>query len=255
MTLVATMLASATAAADPWSAWPAADEEKCAKEVTKGVPEFVNGSWVTFGKKGAPEAAANASAACKAEVEKRAEACLKDPDQQRKIKELGSAGNRQGLIIQRGGAGGPRLYCADAAWDKLLEQRAKVAAEKAKADAEKKAADERRANAEKAEMPKAAKKDATIEGMVRTAFAKEFTDSKILKIVIVSSEWTNEHDNFNRLIGRNIQVAVVHQKKDICEVHSEAWYQEYKGGRFTGPLSERGAGSLERYEIACKNVK
>jgi hypothetical protein len=247
--LAAMMMRGAPALAGGEAWGTASDADKCAKEKTKGDPAFVNGGWITF-KNGAVSSPENVSEECRAEVNKRADACLADPEMQKKIKEAPASKKKSKLasILKDGGEKGPHMVCEDEAWQRLLVQRAKVAA-----DAEAEAA--RKAGAEKAEMPTAGKKDATIEKMVSATYAKAFPAAKILKVVIVSDDWSTERNDLGAVIGRNIQVAVVNKQKDVCEVYSEAWYQESLGGQFKGPLSERGAGSLQRYEINCSKVK
>jgi hypothetical protein len=50
---------------------------------------------------------------------------------------------------------------------------------------------------------------------------------------------------------------VIEQQKgdELCEIYNELWQQEYIGGAFKGPMSERGAGSLQRTPIVCAKTK
>ncbi len=239
---------SALAGNDPWGTPD--DAQKCAKETDANAPEFVRGGWYTW-KDDQPVEPENASADCKAEVGKRADACLQDAAMQAQIKKATNPKpNEKGGYIQtmkKLGDKGPRVICLGEAWLRVTLQLKYAAADK-------KAADARKANADKAEVPKPSKKDATIEGMVKTTYAKAFPAAKVLSVVIVSNDWSTERNDLGTVIGRNIQVAVVNQQKDECEIYSELWNQEYIGGAFKGPLTERGAGSLTRTPITCSKV-
>jgi hypothetical protein len=242
---------------DPAFGWGTPEDTlKCIRELSDGSKQRVHGEWVSFNGKSVVTPS-TATAECTAEVDKRAATCTTDPTMARFLKDDNKNGQKQRQILKLAGADGPRLVCADQAWDRMKMQFNVVPQDKRTAAAKKVQQEERRANAEKAEMPKADKKDATIESMVNQAFKKEYPDAKILKTLIVGS-WVTERDAFNKTIGRSIQVVVVNQPKDekeICEVFSEAWYQEAKGAGFAGPLSERGAGSLSRSDILCSKVK
>lgn len=240
---------SAFAEEDAWGTIE--DSAKCINETTDKAPEFVNGGWISF-KKGIPTGPERASADCKAEVSRRADACLKDSAMQSKLKAYASPKPKEKNvninIIKSGGDQGQHMVCEAEAWERLKRQR-DVAAKLAKQ------ATDRKAAAEKAELPTAGKKDASIEAMVKATYSKAFPSATVLGVVIVSNDWATERNDIGTVIGRYIQVAVVNQQKDVCEVYSEAWFQEYLGGAFKGPISERGAGSLTRYEIVCSKVK
>ena len=232
------------------------DAEKCAKENTQKTPEWVNGNWLNW-KDGVPHEPDQATADCKAEIAKRAQVCLKDADEQKRLeaaktekpKKGGDGKMHKSMIGQLVDTGddGARMWCSSQSWDRLVRQRAQAVKDKAAADA-------RKANADKAELPKPSKKDATIEGMVKATYAKAFPSASVLSVVIVSDDWSTERNDYGTVIGRNIQVAVVNQQKDDCEIYSELWYQEYIGGAVKGPVSERGAGSLTRTPITCSKV-
>jgi hypothetical protein len=240
---------AAFAGEDPWGT--VEDGAKCTQEMTDKTPEFINGGWIRF-KKGVPAPPDNATADCKAEINKRADACLQDPAMQAlitkysspKIKEKNAYLN----ILKSGGDQGPHMVCEAEAWSRLTHQR-DLAAVLAKQAASRKAA------AEKTELPTAGKKDATIEAMVKATYSKAFPSATVLGIIIVGSDWSTDRNDFGTVIDRYIQVAVVNQQKDVCEIYSEAWSQQYIGGAFKGPLSEAGAGSLTRSEIVCSKVK
>jgi hypothetical protein len=40
-----------------------------------------------------------------------------------------------------------------------------------------------------------------------------------------------------------------------CELHDEQWLQHGNGRSFSGPLTARGAGSLEEVEIPCAKAE
>jgi hypothetical protein len=243
---------------DPAWGWGTVDDSlKCVMEQVDGSETRVR-DWVTIVDK-TVSAPKNATPDCVAEVEKRAVVCTNDANMQRFLKEDPKNGQKQNLILKLAGADGPKLVCADYAWERVQLQMKTVPFEKRAQAAEKGQKELRKARAGKAELPKADKRDATIENMVNQAFKKAYPGAKILKTLIVGP-WVNEKDAFSRTIGRNIQVVIVNhpkdeEDKDICEIFSEAWYQEAKGSGFAGPLSERGAGSLSQTPILCSKVK
>ncbi len=241
--LIASLILGAATPAFADDDWSADDQAKCTAEFDQKAPEFVNGGWVTY-KNGKPHGPEKATADCKAVVEKHAEVCLADAAQQKKKK--------TSTIIKNGGS--DQLYCENEAWMGLLRTRQKADAEAKKVEDKRKADEKRKADADKATVPAAGKKDATIEAWVKAAFAKAYPDAKILKVLLVSDDWSTERNDYGTVIGRNIQAVIVNQQKDVCEVFSEEWYQEYIGGAFKGPLTERGAGSLQRYDITCSKV-
>jgi hypothetical protein len=240
--LISTLIAAATPAFaedDPWGA--PEDSDKC-------VNDHLGESWVTFKNK-VPVERDGASADCKAEVAKRATVCLKDPKMEAKLKPT-AVNNKPNAILKSGGADGPRLVCADEAFSRISEQHKKWVYEK-------QFAEKRKADAEKAELPKAAKKDAAFEKAVTATFKKAFPDARFIKVIIVSSDWIVDRNNFGTITGRHLQAAVIDQQKgdDLCEIYSEAWEQEFINGRFQSSVSEGGAGSLERTPIVCSKTK
>jgi hypothetical protein len=216
-----------------------ADAESCAKELTDG-PEKIGG-WVHYEcvkepcKTPAPAEPKNASPGCKAEVHKRGELCKKDAVIQNNAK----ARNTSETAFH--------FSCLEEAYSRIKRQRDKAAADK-------KFADERKAAAEKAELPKAAKRDPALEKSISATYMKEFPKAKILKVILIA-DWSTERNNYGTVIARNIQAAVVNRQGDVCEIYNELWQQEFIKGKFSGPMLERGAGSLERTEIVCSKVK
>jgi len=105
------------------------------------------------------------------------------------------------------------------------------------------------------ELPKPGKKDAALEKLIGAAYAKAYPDNKVLKVIIVSDDWSTERNDYGTVIGRNIQAFVANQQEgNYCQLHSEAWYQEYIGGKFSGPITQRGAGSQQLTGILCSKA-
>lgn len=231
------------------------DTEKCAKDLADG-PDKI-GTWLSFGKrvkgKYVDDAKVyepkNASDECKAEVAQRAQRCLKDPEMASSLKPTGE-NNKANAILKVAGDDGPRLICADQAFARLMEQRKRYLYEK-----EFKA--KRQANAEKAELPKAGKKDPALEKSIAATFKTNWSEARIIKVILISSDWSTDRNGLGVVVGRYLQAAVIEQPKgdDLCEIYSEAWEQEYIGGSFKGPMHEAGAGSLERTPIVCSKTK
>lgn len=64
-----------------------------------------------------------------------------------------------------------------------------------------------------------------------------------------------EKDAFGRVNGRDLDATVVDKQPDgKCQLHNEYWLQHGNGRSFAGPLSARGAGSMNVKEIPCSNV-
>ncbi len=116
------------------------------------------------------------------------------------------------------------------------------------------------------EMPKAAKRDPGLEKAIAKAYQEAYPDDKVkvLKVIIVSADWTTDRSSLGIITGRHIQAVVVNQQKgnemattwgepsgSYCELHSEAWEQEYKGKKFAGKITAAGAGSLSKPGILC----
>jgi hypothetical protein len=228
----------ARAADDPWGT--VEDAEKCAKELTSGTAEWVNGSWVSFDKE-ALKTPDKASAECKAELDRRADACLKDAAMQNRIS---TAQGRNAAILKRGGANGPKMLCVDEAFQRIKVQREKAAADK-KFEAEAKA------KVAATELPEGhGKVDKNLEKMITTAYKKEFPDRKTIRVLLLSDDWTHDKNVLSQIIGRDFTAALIDQpSKDKCMVYIGDWYQEYRSGKFAGPLADHGSG--EYYEIPC----
>ena len=64
--------------------------------------------------------------------------------------------------------------------------------------------------------------------------------------------------NIGIIANRNITATVVNQQKtaseDYCQLHDEMWSQQYIGKKFTGKMSQRGAGSQKLTGILCSKV-
>jgi hypothetical protein len=107
----------------------------------------------------------------------------------------------------------------------------------------------------KTELPKAVKKDAAIEKQVAAAYKASYPDNAILMVILQSTDWTTERNNLGAVTNRTFQAIVVNKQKDgSCQLHNEAWSQEYIGNKFTGNLSQRGAGSQTLSGILCEKV-
>ena len=144
------------------------------------------------------------SAECIAEVDCRAEVCLKDPDAKKIYEDPKYSAHSD-----------PPRYCHEVAftrmsnqWDTLVETRKKeAAAEKDKA----KIAAQR--------VPKADMHDARIEKAIAATFHAAFPDSKILKVIITDKTWDFEKDAFGRVTGHDINASVVNKRADgKCEI-------------------------------------
>ena len=138
--------------------------------------------------------------------------------------------------------------------NQLMNSPKAKAEEKAKKDAADKAA--REEALAKVELPKATKKDPSIEKQIAAAYKAAYPDNTVLTVLLQSTGWSTERSSFGVITGRNIQAVVANrQKSGDCELHSEAWLQESRGRSFAGPLQPRGAGSQEKTDILCANVK
>jgi hypothetical protein len=241
-------------APDAWGA--PEDTEKCAKELAEGPDQI--GSWINFGKRvngkyvddGKVHEPTAASDDCRAEVAKRAAQCLKDPTMAKHLKPNNEDSSYYSGILKKAGDDGPRLICAGEAFTRLIAQRKRYLYEK-------QFAEKRKADAEQAELPKVGKKDAGIESAIAATFKANFPDARFIKVILISSDWSTDRNDYGVVVGRYRQAAVIDQQKgdDLCEIYSEAWEQEYLGGAFKGPMHEGGAGSLERTPIVCSKTK
>ena len=114
---------------------------------------------------------------------------------------------------------------------------------------------EKKAKLQGTDVPKAAMHDGALEKAVATAYGKAYPGNKILKVVL--GHWADEYekDALGRVTGRDLYATVVNRHPDgKCELHGELWLQRGHGKAFSGPLSERGAGSLETSEISCSKI-
>jgi len=188
------------------------------------------------------------SATCKAEFDKRMALCLKDPKME---------GSLKNPDIQKGvpGRACHQRVFGDMAnqimWDREQAKRAAEEA-KAKADEEAKYAAEVAAR----ELPKGTRHDAKLEKLVAAAYAKDYPDGKVLKIIL--GDWSDDYekDDFGRVTGRDLDAFVVNKQPDgKCFVHDEYWLQHGNGRSFGGPLSARGAGSASDAEILCSKAE
>jgi hypothetical protein len=185
------------------------------------------------------------SAACKAEVDKRAKSCLTDPENQQAIKDPA-----YGIAHSD-----PPAWCQYMAFfdmadgiEKALDKRAKDAAEAEAAAAEK-------AKLEATEVPKPEMNNRALEKAVTLAYQKDYS-GKVLKVVLFGWADDLEKDGFGRVTGRDLAATVVNKQPDgKCQLHYELWLQYGNGRSFSGPLSARGAGSAEDSEILCSKVE
>ncbi len=147
-----------------------------------------------------------------------------------------------GLVTIALGGARPQAARADANRDREL---AKIAAE---------------------EMPQAAKRDPGLEKAIAKAYMEGYPDDKVkvLKVLILSTDWSTDRSSVGIITGRHIQAVVVtqHTGNDMakawgepsgsyCELHSEAWEQEYIGKKFAAKMTPAGAGSLQKSGILC----
>lgn len=188
------------------------------------------------------------SAECKAELDKRLPACLKDPFMKRELTdpEL-NKGNPNGVCYAKTFAD-LSSQLADEKQDKEQE------AEKAKKQQEAKA--KQAADVAATELPKAEKRDPKLEKAVADAYKKDYPEgTKVLKVILGTWSSDLEKDDFGRVIGRDLDATVV-MKDDAgrCWLHSELFMQKGNGKSFSGPLAARGAGSASDKEILCSKA-
>jgi hypothetical protein len=181
---------------------------------------------------------------CKAELDKRQQVCLKDPSMDVYFNQRGTEPNK--LCYQQAFSGMQSQVSAAAAAKKRDEDVAKAKeAEHAKIAA---------ATAAR-ELPAAKKHDAKLEKAVADAYHRNYPDNKVLKIILFAWSDELEKDAFNRVTGRDLDATVVEKEPDgKCYLHNEFWLQHGSGKSFSGPLSPRGAGSLNKDEILCSKV-
>lgn len=102
-------------------------------------------------------------------------------------------------------------------------------------------------------MPAAVRKDATMEQEFRTAFMNEGWNESILKINILSNEWTVVRNNVTGAITGRTQTAAIaaRNQKGECILYTYTIMQEFDGSRYL-PAKRY---SHDATYIACANVK
>lgn len=185
---------------------------------------YYDGSWKAL-----------ANDACKAEWARRQALCLNDEQMKPFIGDAPAlaADNCKALTS----------HAIERDMDKFLDQQA----------TEKKAA-EAKAKLATTEVPKADQRNPGLEKAVAKAYTKDYP-GKVLKVVL--GRWADdfEKDAFGRVNGRDLYATVVNKQPDgTCQLHGELWLQHGKGKSFAGPLSARGAGSVEESPILCTKV-
>lgn len=123
-------------------------------------------------------------------------------------------------------------------------------------EAEKAADEQKRAEATaKVELPKATQHNASLEKAVAAAYAKDYPEGKVIKVILGPWSEDLEKDAFGRVIGHDLQATVVNKQPDgKCQLHDELWMQRGHGKSFSGPFTSRGAGSQSKTEILCSKV-
>jgi hypothetical protein len=181
------------------------------------------------------------SADCKAEMGRRIETCLKDPEVRKVLDNPKTLASKD-----------PKGYCTELTFDRMRIQLDRAAEAKAKAKKE----EEEKAKLEAVEVPKGTMHDAKLEKAVAAAYNKDYPGAKILQIVLGGWSDEFEKDAFGRVTGRDLNATVVNKQPDgKCQLHYELWLQHGSGRSFSGPLSARGAGSMEQTEILCTKAE
>jgi hypothetical protein len=185
------------------------------------------------------------SAECKAEIERRAtQGCLKDP---RRIPHFVGKAYFPNDPVKA--AALDKDNCIAAAKNVLEQQADQYATEQ-------QAAEKKQAALDAAEVPVAKMHDAKLEKAVAVAYDKDYPGNKILKVVL--DTWSDEYekDAFGRVTGRDLGAVVVVKLTDgTCQLHDEFWLQHGNGRSFSGPLSARGAGSMQQTAILCTKAE
>ena len=190
------------------------------------------------------------SAGCKAEIERRATACTNDPSMQGSFRDIRS--DNPGMTIND--------MCNNRAFSQMGDDQVNAARKEAaakKAEEDKAAADKvRQEKVAQTELPKATRKDAALEKAVAAAYDRDYPGNKVIKVILGNWSTDYEKDAFGRVTGRDLDATVVNKHPDgKCELHYELWMQQGKGKSFSGPLSARGAGSMQKSEILCSKVE
>lgn len=194
--------------------------------------------------------AGKVSDACKAELERRVPICMNDSYAKSVFM------NKE----NEHAASDPHGYCIYSAFSQLgdqldYEKMKQQAAEKDKA-AEAQRAEEAKAKTASVELPKAEMHDAKLEKAVAAAYDRDYPGNKVLKVILGKWSEDYEKDAFGRVTGRDLDATVVNKHPDgVCELHNEFWMQHGNGKSFSGPLSARGAGSMNKTEILCSKAE
>ena len=181
------------------------------------------------------------SADCQAEVKRRVAICLEDPDILKITNDPKYRAHED-----------PSGYCGETVWYRMRDQATAYQEQQAaaKRDADAKAA------LEATQVPKAEMHNATLEKAVADAYHRDYPEGKVLKVVLGNWSDDYEKDAFGRVNGRDLDATVVNKQPDgKCQLHNEYWFQHGNGRSFAGPLSARGAGSMNVKEIPCSNVE
>ncbi len=171
---------------------------------------------------------------CKAEVQKRIEVCKKKPlNDQKAIDDC----NYQRKLPDP--AKEPDKYCTSVVWDEMLNQVRWTPPDPS------------------VEVPKATMHDAKLEAMIKAAYVEDYHGvNKVLKVVLQGWEDDYEKDDFDRIIGRDMNATVVNKQPDgTCSLHSEMFMQHGNGRSFSGPFELRGAGTAHDVDILCEKVE
>ena len=227
------------------------DAEKCASSFDSNSPHFINGNYVK-GDNGKSVRSTNAAPECQAELDKRAALCLKDPGMVQNLEyyrtNRDAAANWRAKLLKADPDQGPTTICLGEAFDRLYAQRKRAAEQKAELE-------KWMAEAAKVELPKADKKDAALEKQIAAAYKAAYPANTVLMVLLQQKSWSTERSDYGVITNRNYQAIVVNKHPDgTCQLHNELWMQEYIGGRFKGPLMQRGAGSQELKPILCEKV-
>jgi hypothetical protein len=214
----------------------------CDKEMAAANASPDKWKWLSEGVKSGK----GVSAECKAELDKRMQACLKDPDMRVYLNQR-SVTDPNGLCYQHAFGG---MYDQIRTVEEHKKHDEEVAKVKEAANA--KLAAETAAR----EVPKATKHDAKLEKAIADAYHRDYPEGKVLKVILGNWADEMEKDAFNRITGRDLDATVVNKQPDgKCYLHGELWMQHGNGKSFSGPFSARGAGSLSKQEILCSKVE
>ena len=151
------------------------------------------------------------SPACKAEIARRAENCFKDPREEHTI-----VGGKEKFPNDPAKARQYALnFCADVATDILKDQLEDLAKKEKRAEGDK-------AKLEAQELPAARMHDPKLEKAVAVAYAKDYPDGKVIKVIL--GEWSSDYekDAFGKVTGRDLDATVVNKQPDGgCQLHNE----------------------------------